>query len=523
MRFSLLVFGLVMVLFAPTGFAEKATVQDFVVKSIKLRGVKDHPEQGISDFLLERKVNQWRKELHPYPRLTFSQIQDLAYKISKYYQDLGFSFINAYVPKQKIKRGVVVIQIKEDVLASVHVRNVDDATKALIASEFNTLIGQPVFKPNLEEPILLLNDNPNREVFAFFSRGKNPGETRLNLNVQELQTNQLRVGVNNTGSKTTGENRWWVAGDVRNLFGWDDVISMNITQPFDEAANLFGTLTYKQFIDSRQSLEYSLIRNEYKLGEDLAALQLSGQYTSAQLTYRNKTRRIFSESSSEVYSFEYRSSQLSSQLIKGLFDTQTSAVLFSQQFLKTDYQPLMGDALTRSFQSTLIFPTSDDAQIEDDALIKFSGLFLSGVNFGYPPHWQVNLNSKLIMQYSPQILPSADKAPLSGAGAVRAFESGLFSADESVVVQLQTTFINPAVMGAFKPYVFYDHAIGVRKSLGEDVGGELSGYGLGVKYAWQKWASIDVLFGQSATQKIGELSGRSTSKVLLTIDAQVWE
>lgn len=522
MGFRFLVWVISLALLAPVSVAEKAAVQDFVVKSIKLRGVKDHPEQGINNFLLERQVNQWREELHPYPRLTFSQLQDIAYRISKYYQDLGFSFVNAYLPKQKIKRGVVVIQIKEDILASVHVRNVDESTQAVIASNFDDLIGKPVFKPNLEEPILLLNDNPNREVFAFFSRGKNAGETRLNLNVQELQTNQFRLGVNNTGSKSTGENRWWLAGDTRNLFGWDDVISLNITQPFNESANLFGNMTYKQFLDSRQSLEYSLVRNEYKLGEDLAALKLSGEYNSLQFTYRNKTKRIFSESASEVYSFEYRSSQLTSGLIQRLLDTETSAILFNQQFLRTDYQPLMGDSLTRSFQSSLIIPTSDDPQISDDALIKFSGLFISGVNLGYPPGWQARFNSKLIMQYSPQVLPSADKASLSGTGAVRAFDTGVFSADESVVVQLQTVFMNAGVMGTIEPYIFYDHAYGVRKSLSDDIGAQLSGYGIGLKYAWNKIISVDLMAAQSLKSEIGQLPGESSSKILLTLDAQVW-
>jgi len=64
--------------------------QEFVVKKIKLRGVQYHPDQGVSTRELEQKVNAWRWESYPENKLSLEDLEDLAYRVSKFYQDLGF-------------------------------------------------------------------------------------------------------------------------------------------------------------------------------------------------------------------------------------------------------------------------------------------------------------------------------------------------------------------------------------------------------------------------------------------------
>jgi len=497
--------------------------QEFVVKKIKLRGVQYHPDQGVSTRELEQKVNAWRWESYPENKLSLEDLEDLAYRVSKFYQDLGFSFVAAFVPRQKIKRGIVIIQVKEDRLAEVTVRNVDESRRQAMLIEFEDMMGKPVFKPDLEEPILLLNDNPNREVFAYFSRGRDRGDTRLNLNVKEISKSNVSVGANNTGSPSTGKNRWWVSGTLNNMWGWDDQLSATITQVIDYQENLFGQIHYQKYLGTRDSLSLSVVNNQYSLGEDLAALGLQGQYQSASISKRTKLRRQFEFSSSTVWNVSYRHSSLTSDVLPSLLNQSSDTGTISYQYASTDYQVLFGDYLTKSADVTGIVTVGGDSGVEDDAFVKFSGYLQSGKNIGaYVPGFITRFTARVAVQYAAQALPSADKSPLGGESGVRAFDSSIFSADESVVIQMKMSFMNRSKWGQFEPYGFYDLGYGIRKALGDDVGAELSGYGLGLGYHYNGWLKVNSSYSQSRTVKVGDSDVGSSSRLSLGVEAVVW-
>ncbi len=504
-------------------FAEKSSLTAFTVKKIRLSGVQDHPLQNISENGLEVMINLWRQKNYPQKKLGLNQLDDLAYRVAKFYQDAGFSFVTAIVPKQKITRGVVFIQVKEDVLADISVRNVSRDQRTMIVSEFKYMLGRPVFKPDLEEPILLLNDNPNREVFAYFSRGKNKGETRLNLNVKETQLNTLSLGVNNTGPKATGNNQWWCAANIKNPLGWNDAIKLNFNQSMSNENNVSGVLSYEKFKGSRESYSYNLSHNEYQLGEDLAVLELHGEYTSLGGRYKNKSVRTFSLSNSHVFSLDYRQSELSSNVVSSNYDQKNSALVGAYQYVSTDYKVLLGDYITKSVQLSAVVITQDDDQLTDDAFLKFNGFFQSGQNIGsYVPGLNSRFSSKLALQYSVQTLPSADKSSLTGRNGVRAFESGVFSADESVVLQLKLSSGFRHALGNLEPFAFYDYAYGVRKANNEEIGAQLSGFGLGLVYTLSSWLKIDSSYAISQKTKIGDLNKNRQSLFLISLESQVF-
>jgi hemolysin activation/secretion protein len=522
-RFCMMVLCLLLVMGWTSSHAEKSKVKTFTVNKIKLKGVKKHPDQNITRRTLEDKLNIWREESYPQKKLSLDQLKDLAYKVSKFYQDLGYSFVTASVPKQKIRRGVVVIHVKEDKLSDVSVRNVDYAQQKDIAYEFKGMIGHAVFKPNLEEPILLLNDNPNREVFAYFSRGKRKGETRLNLNVTETQSNDLSLGVDNFGSQATGKDQWWLAANIKNPFGWNDAINLNFNQAFENDKNISGTLAYEKFSGTRDSYRYSLSRNEYQLGDDLAVLGLEGFYTTARFQYKHKSKRTFSDSNNHIYSLDYRKSELSSDKFITSFDQTSSALLASYQYASTGYQLLLGDYLTKSLQVSGIFLTEKDEQLSDEAFIKFNGFIQSGINIGdFIPSSYSRITSNLALQYSPQTLPSVDKSSLTGKSGVRAFESGVFSADDSAIFQIKWSSAFNTTIGNIEPFIFYDHGYGVRNVDTESIIAELSGYGAGFNYKLSKWLQLSAMQGVSQKTKTGDLDRDSQSLTLFSLETRVF-
>lgn len=506
-----------------SAYAEKTTLKAFTVKKLKLQGVKKHPEHGISRRSLEVKLNQWRKESYPQKKLNLEQIKDLAYQVSRYYQDLGYSFVSATVPRQKIRKGVVFIRVKEDKLSEVSVRNVDFAQQKDIAYEFKDMIGRAVYKPDLEEPILLLNDNPNREVFAYFSRGKNKGETRLNLSVKETQSNGFRLGVDNHGSESTGKQQWWLSGNIKNPFGWNDSINIHFNQALENKNNISGALSYEKYSGTRSSYTYSLSRNEFQLGEDLAALGLEGFYTTARVQFKKKSKRTFSQSNNHIVSMDYRQSELASTLITTNFDQSHAAMIASYQYAGTGYQILYGDYFSKNLQVSGIVLTEKDEQLADEAFIKFNASIESGINIGdFIPGSYSRITSNLAIQYSPQILPSADKNSLTGKNAVRAFETGVFSADQSAIAKLKWSSAFNSAIGNIEPYIFYDYAYGIRKISEDDIVANLSGYGAGLNYKISNWIRMGSIYAMSDEAKIGDLKRDAQSLVLFSLEMQVF-
>jgi hemolysin activation/secretion protein len=522
-RFCMMVLCLLLVMGWANTHAEKSIVNTFTVNKIKLQGVKKHLRQNISRYSLQDKLNIWREESYPQKKLSLDQLKDLAYKLSKFYQDLGYSFVTASVPRQKIRNGVVFIHVKEDKLSDVNVRNVDELQQKDIAYEFKNMIGRAVFKPDLEEPILLLNDNPNREVFAYFSRGKNKGETRLNLNVTETQSNDLSLGVDNSGAQATGKDQWWLAAKIKNPFGWNDAINIDFNQALENDKNISGTFSYEKFSGTRDTYRYSLSRNEYQLGDDLAVLGLEGFYTTARFQYKHKSKRTFSQSNNHIYSFDYRVSELSSNQFITSFDQTSSALLASYQYASTGYQLLLGDYLTKSLQVSSIFLTEKDEQLSDEAFIKFNGFIQSGINIGnFIPSSYSRITSNLALQYSPQTLPSVDKSSLTGKGGVRAFESGVFSADNSAIFQIKWSSAFNTAIGNIEPFIFYDHGYGVRNVDNESIIAELSGYGAGFNYKLSKWLILSAMQAVSQKTKTGDLDRDSQSLVLFSLESRVF-
>ncbi len=510
--------------FSGCALAQKTPLNDFNVDRIKLRGVHSHDEQGINVASLEDRVNGWRVDVFPQRRLTLSQLQDLAFRLSRYYQDLGFSFVTAIVPRQKISRGVVIIQVREDKLSDVQIRNVSPDQRKIMVNEFQKMIGKPVYKPNLEEPILLLNDNPNREVFAYFSRGKNRGETRLNLNVKQTQSNGILMGVNNHGSPSTGTDKWWIAGDIKNPLGWDDSLHMDVSQSLNNENNLAGSLSYETYSGSRDIYTYSIARNQYQLGSGLGFLSLAGEYTTLMAQLRQKSTRTFSRSSSQVFGFEFRHSELKSLDSGFKFSQKEAAIILSYQDTDTQYALHHGDYLTKTLQYSVIALTQDNDELSDPAFFKFSAFFQSGRNLNVNLSGiDASLVTKLSLQYSPQIMPSADKKTLSGSAGVRAFEPGTFSADEAAVLQLHVKGVYPFKLGSLEPYAFYDHAYGIRKVLGSEVGAELSGFGVGLKFDYGTKLNFNITYASSLTGKVGNIERPAQGLLLFSVNSQLYK
>ena len=141
--------------------------------------------------------------------LDFSQLQAAAAAVANAYREAGW-IVRAYLPRQDVKDGMVTIQIVEAVFGKLMLQG--EATRvpsAVIEERFavRQASGQPLNANVLDRALLLADDLPGASVAGTLRPGAREGETDLLLKLADEPLVTGDIGVDNTGARSTGEER----------------------------------------------------------------------------------------------------------------------------------------------------------------------------------------------------------------------------------------------------------------------------------------------------------------------------
>lgn len=163
--------------------------------------------------------------------LDFSELQKAAAAVAAVYREAGW-VVRAYLPKQEIENGVVTIQIVEAVLGSVLIeapeslRLSPEVARRMVSAAQQP--GQPLNAEAVDRALLLVDDLPGVTVQGNLKEGTNDGETDLLLNMEPEPFLSGDVGVDNTGSRSTGGNRVTASLYAGSPFRLGDQIGVNL-------------------------------------------------------------------------------------------------------------------------------------------------------------------------------------------------------------------------------------------------------------------------------------------------------
>ena len=162
--------------------------------------------------------------------LTFAQLKQAADVVAVAYRNAGW-FVRAYLPKQQITDGVVVIQIVEARLGGVQIPQVNDsrvpASRLRATVLANQAVGEPINASNIDRVLLLLDDLPGVGVTGAFVEGANEGETDLALTVVDKALLNGNIAADNTGARSTGAARASANLGVNSPLGLGDLLLNN--------------------------------------------------------------------------------------------------------------------------------------------------------------------------------------------------------------------------------------------------------------------------------------------------------
>ena len=213
--------------------------------------------------------------------LSLSQLQQVAERVSRHYQQHGYPYHRAYLPPQNLSSGVVTIRILEAKYDQIQLNNQSRTRDSLLQATVAPLQnGQVIQSQDLERNIKLLNRLNGVNTRSVISAGSQTGSSNLNIDVLPSQPVSGYVGLDNYGNEYTGEVRLNAGVSANNLLGMGDQLSFEGTTA-GKRFN-YGKLAYELTLNgagTKAGISYS--RLEYELGKELKVLEAEGSADQA--------------------------------------------------------------------------------------------------------------------------------------------------------------------------------------------------------------------------------------------------
>lgn len=202
--------------------------------SFLLRGVTFEGNTVFSDEELEAIA---KDVLDMDTKVTLTELEELRYRLTRHYTDQGY--INSGVilkPGQIVDDGIVIYKVWEGRLDEVRVNGTGRLRADYARDRIWPNLGRPFNTKSLRENFqLLLRDPLIERLNGELLPGTEPGSATLDLEVTRARPYDLSLGVDNHRPPSTGAERAYVAGVLRNLSGYGDALELWVS--FSEGAD----------------------------------------------------------------------------------------------------------------------------------------------------------------------------------------------------------------------------------------------------------------------------------------------
>ena len=471
--------------------------------------------------------------------ILLSQIESVADKITQFYRERGFILAKAYIPKQKVRDGVVNLTLLVGVLGEVKTHGNRLYSDQLLTSVFKDVLTKPVTSEVVEEKLYLINDYPGISADGYFEPGQQVGDTKININVKNEDRYNANIRLDNHGTDQTGLYRLYGELQGNNLLGYADLLKLSLLGASRPNNTQYWRLNYQMSLfNPRFKLGLGISKNQFIVDQSivLTSVDLSGvvNVKDLGLTYVMKRSRL------ENYSVAFSYDRVESDLQVGNTpdvdrrldeELQNLSIQFDYDVLNESSHMLhQGNVKLTSGSFVFGVDPGQDNRYKilsaDYTALKFWRLPL----FGSDTRIIVRSNA----QYAGANLSSIVRFSLAGASRVRAFSPNLYSADDAVYAGVDWVFNNPALLGfnkfkntllqeSIKPMVFIDYGWGKQYSLvpeEADTQGQLASAGLGFQFAYGSQLKGDLQLAFPVKNKFSKpdvVSNESDMRVIFDV------
>jgi hemolysin activation/secretion protein len=385
--------------------------------------------------------------------LDFTQLQAAAMAVANAYREAGW-IVRAYLPQQDIRDGIVTIQIVEAVFGKlIPEGDTRRVARTVVLERFGARQrgGEPLNAEALDRALLLADDLPGVTVAGSLRPGSREGETDLALKLADESLLVGEIGLDNTGSRSTGEERLTGNLAMNSPLGLGDLLSANlIHSEGSDYARLAWSLPvgadgWRVGINASR-LDYRLVAPEFRAlkGEgESSSVGLDASYPLIRSRLRNLyaslayDRKAFDNRTNSGTTSRYDSDNLTLSLTGNLFDNFGGGGANSASL-----------ALTRGDVSLGTLDTSENAALEGSfTKLRYA---LSRQQIITPG---LSAFAAFSGQWTQDNLDSSEKFYLGGANGVRAYPANEGGGAKGQLLNLELRWKLPE---GFTATAFYD-------------------------------------------------------------------
>lgn len=208
--------------------------------------------------------------------LSLVELNELAARITDYYNNNGYPLARAIIPPQTIQDGIVQIQIIEVTYNKIILHNHSRVDDSLLFKTLSPIkAGEPVTQKELYRSLLLLSDIPGVVSNSVLKAGEKIATSDLIVNVNPMPMVSGNAIVDNYGNRYTGRGRVSTTISGNNLLKHGDTLKLDFLSS-GRGLN-YGRIAYESIVNgSGTQIGGSHSSLHYILGEPIAFLNAHG-------------------------------------------------------------------------------------------------------------------------------------------------------------------------------------------------------------------------------------------------------
>lgn len=366
-------------------------------------------------------------------KLTLTDLQALADRITQAYRARGFLLAGAYVPAQQIDDGTLRLAVVEGDYGRIQITNASVLHSAVVDRYAAAMRpGEPVTADTYQRSVLLLGDLPGIAASAALSAGAAAGTTDVALHLDD----EARVAGTLALEAGDGAVQTHWTALLNDLRGVGDQLTVG-PLTLGTGTQSIG-FSYRLPVGGRGLAASFAYSADVQSDEPLPGLAVAdgGQGSRIDLAYPLVRTPQLTETASLAYNRRVQREVIGGLLVRASTDDRVTASLSSD-----GTQP-DGGATSRSAALTLgslgLAPAGVRAQ--DAAGARTAGMYarlnLSG-HLTQPLSPRTTFGLEVDAQLASKNLDASSKLSLGGPSGVRAFAAGAVSADQGLLARLE--------------------------------------------------------------------------------------
>lgn len=401
--------------------------------SIQVKGFRFAGNTLLSAEQLEPALAEFKGR-----ELGFDGLQRASDAVAAAYQRAGW-IARVYLPEQDVSEGLITLQVIEARFGGVRAEG--EPAKRVLRSEIESFfraaqrVDQPLNSHALDRALLLVDDLPGVSIAGTLAPGQTDGQTDLVLQSTDEPLFYGDVGLDNNGSRSTGNVRWTANLNINSPGQRGELMSINGLHTKGSDYARVALTVPDGYHGLRLSFNMSAMAYKVIVGPAAGtAAQITGRSNSmgADLNYpiiRARTHNLYLSAGAENKSFQTRDTQVRSD-----YETYTLKVgLSGNRFDEFGG----GGANSASLQ----WLSGRLASMYAHSLIDSIGRNYSKLSYSLSRQQALAGSHSLLLslqgQQASRVLDSSERFYIGGAQSVRAYPSSELGGERGELISAE--------------------------------------------------------------------------------------